>query len=61
MFAHTSRLNVLVMKHMLLIVLQYMLGFVDVPEKATDLLRHRFPSKVGGAPVGSNASKGLPA
>lgn len=31
--------------------LEYMLGFVDVPEKATDLLRHRFPSKVGGAPA----------
>jgi hypothetical protein len=30
---------------------QYMLGYVDDPEKPTDLLRHRFPSKVGGVPV----------
>lgn len=29
----------------------YMLGFVEPPEKPTDLLRHRFPSKVGGAPA----------
>eukprot|EP00879_Flechtneria_rotunda_P010047 GHRR01010505.1.p1 GENE.GHRR01010505.1~~GHRR01010505.1.p1 ORF type:complete len:358 (+),score=92.76 GHRR01010505.1:201-1274(+) len=29
----------------------YMLGYVDAPEKPTDLLRHRFPSKVGGAPA----------
>jgi hypothetical protein len=32
--------------------LQYMLGYVDEPEKPTDMLRHRFPSKVGGPPVG---------
>eukprot|EP00775_Hariotina_reticulata_P005221 gene5221-5458_t len=29
----------------------YMLGFLDSPEQATDLLRHRFPSKVGGSPA----------
>jgi hypothetical protein len=28
-----------------------MLGYVDDAEKPTDLLRHRFPSKVGGVPV----------
>jgi hypothetical protein len=31
--------------------LQYMLGFLEYPENATPLLRHRFPSKVGGVPV----------
>lgn len=36
-----------------MVSLQYMLGFVDDPEKPTDLLRHRFPSKVGGVPVSS--------
>ncbi|KAF8071111.1 PDCD2 [Scenedesmus sp. PABB004] len=30
---------------------EYMLGFLDDPERPTDLLRHRFPSKVGGAPA----------
>ncbi|WIA11918.1 hypothetical protein OEZ85_012002 [Tetradesmus obliquus] len=30
---------------------EYMLGFIDDPEKPTDLLRHRFPSKVGGVPA----------
>jgi hypothetical protein len=38
---------------LLFALLQYMLGFVDDPEKPTDLLRHRFPSKVGGVPVSS--------
>lgn len=28
-----------------------MLGYVDDPENPTDMLRHRFPSKVGGRPV----------
>lgn len=27
------------------------LGFVEKPERRTDLLRHRFPSKVGGIPA----------
>eukprot|EP00878_Enallax_costatus_P032723 GHUV01035983.1.p1 GENE.GHUV01035983.1~~GHUV01035983.1.p1 ORF type:complete len:276 (+),score=76.74 GHUV01035983.1:738-1565(+) len=31
--------------------LTYMLGYVDYPDKPTDLLRHRFPSKVGGVPA----------
>lgn len=39
--------------------LQYMLGYVDDPEKPTDLLRHRFPSKVGGAPVSDTAQAGF--
>lgn len=30
---------------------QYMLGFAEEPEAAEDLLRHRFPSKMGGRPV----------
>ncbi len=30
---------------------QWMLGFVDQAESPTALLRHRFPSKVGGRPV----------
>eukprot|EP00877_Chromochloris_zofingiensis_P001052 jgi/Chrzof1/10948/Cz05g18100.t1 len=30
---------------------EYMLGFVEPPVTATDLLRHRFPSKVGGRPA----------
>lgn len=28
---------------------EYLLGFVEAPRKRTDLLRHRFPSKVGWA------------
>ena len=31
--------------------LEWLLGFVDPPRKRTDLLRHRFPSKVGGRPA----------
>ena len=31
--------------------MQWMLGFVDAAESPSDLLRHRFPSKVGGRPV----------
>lgn len=41
----------LVVNTLFIVCLQYMLGFVDSPEKPVDLLRHRFPSKVGGAPV----------
>ena len=29
----------------------WMLGFVDDPADPVDLLRHRFPSKVGGRPA----------
>lgn len=35
--------------------MQWMLGFVEEPERSTDLLRHRFPSKVGGRPVSVTA------
>lgn len=31
--------------------LEWLLGFVERPRKRTDLLRHRFPSKVGGHPA----------
>lgn len=31
--------------------LEYMLGFVEEPEKPHKLLAHHFPSKVGGQPV----------
>lgn len=31
--------------------LEWLLGFVDPPRHPTDLLRHRFPSKVGGRPA----------
>jgi hypothetical protein len=31
--------------------LEWLLGFVEAPERGTDLLRHRFPSKVGGCPA----------
>jgi pre-rRNA-processing protein TSR4 len=31
--------------------LEWLLGFVDPPRHASDLLRHRFPSKVGGRPA----------
>lgn len=31
--------------------LDWLLGFVDPPRHACDLLRHRFPSKVGGRPA----------
>lgn len=34
--------------------LQWMLGFVEPVEDATQLLRHRFPSKVGGRPAWLN-------
>jgi hypothetical protein len=44
-------LLLLMLPPLLFAPLQYMLGFVDDPEKPTDLLRHRFPSKVGGVPV----------
>ena len=30
---------------------EWNLGFVEPPRKATDVLRHRFPSKVGGRPA----------
>lgn len=30
---------------------EYLLGFVEPPRKRADLLRHRFPSKVGGRPA----------
>lgn len=30
---------------------EWNLGFVEPPQKPTDLLRHRFPSKVGGRPA----------
>ncbi|KAI3431726.1 hypothetical protein D9Q98_004768 [Chlorella vulgaris] len=30
---------------------EWLLGFVQPPRKRTDLLRHRFPSKVGGRPA----------
>jgi pre-rRNA-processing protein TSR4 len=30
---------------------EWLLGFVEPPRKRTDLLRHRFPSKVGGRPA----------
>lgn len=33
---------------------EWVLGFVDAPLKRTDLLRHRFPSKVGGRPAWLN-------
>ena len=33
------------------IELEWLLGFVDPPRHACDLLRHRFPSKVGGRPA----------
>ena len=29
----------------------WMLGFAEPPIKNTDLLRHRFPSKIGGRPA----------
>ncbi|GBF91752.1 hypothetical protein Rsub_04056 [Raphidocelis subcapitata] len=32
-------------------LVEWNLGFVEPPERATDLLRHRFPSKVGGRPA----------
>eukprot|EP00955_Chlamydomonas_euryale_P097344 365069-Chlamydomonas_euryale.AAC.19 len=35
---------------------QWMLGFVEEPEAPTSLLRHRFPSKVGGRPVSGSAA-----
>ena len=31
--------------------LDWLLGFVDPPASPSDLLRHRFPSKVGGRPA----------
>ena len=31
--------------------LGWLLGFFEPPRNATDLLRHRFPSKVGGRPA----------
>lgn len=31
--------------------LEYSLGFVEPPRRRSDLFRHRFPSKVGGAPA----------
>lgn len=31
--------------------LEWLLGFVEPPERGADLLRHRFPSKVGGRPA----------
>lgn len=34
--------------------LEWLLGFVEQPRKRTDLLRHRFPSKVGGRPAWLN-------
>lgn len=30
---------------------EWLLGFVEPPRKRGDLLRHRFPSKVGGRPA----------
>ena len=30
---------------------EWLLGFVEPPRKRADLLRHRFPSKVGGRPA----------
>jgi hypothetical protein len=30
---------------------EWLLGFVEQPRKRTDLLRHRFPSKLGGRPA----------
>lgn len=30
---------------------EWLLGFVEPPRRRTDLLRHRFPSKVGGRPA----------
>jgi len=30
---------------------EWLLGFVEPPQRGTDLLRHRFPSKVGGYPA----------
>lgn len=30
---------------------EWLLGFVEPPERPADLLRHRFPSKVGGRPA----------
>jgi hypothetical protein len=37
--------------------LQWLIGYADPAEKAGDLDRHRFPSKVGGKPVSSNYFK----
>ena len=31
--------------------IEWLLGFVDPPRYKSDLLRHRFPSKVGGRPA----------
>ena len=30
---------------------EWNLGFVEPPRRPTDVLRHRFPSKVGGRPA----------
>lgn len=32
-------------------VCEWLLGFVEPPRRRADLLRHRFPSKVGGRPA----------
>ena len=32
-------------------MLQWLLGFIELPENEHCLLRHKFPSKVGGRPV----------
>ncbi len=37
-------------------LVQWMLGFVDDAESPATLLRHRFPSKVGGRPVSAAKS-----
>ncbi len=34
---------------------QWNLGFAEPPQRPTDLLRHRFPSKIGGRPVRHDA------
>ena len=36
---------------------EYLLGFLEKPEKPQRLLRHFFPSKVGGLPVGKMSSR----
>lgn len=36
--------------------MQLLLGFVEEPEAPHALLRHRFPSKVGGRPVSTTAA-----
>ena len=33
------------------IATEWLLGFVEPPHHPSDLLRHRFPSKVGGSPA----------